>query len=100
MHGSWLVFATIEFKPQVYLRTTSISGQGLFQKSLTMNHWRVKDQVIVITGASKGIGFATATVLLVRGAKVALLARNPQRLDEAVKKLASDNALGIAVDVS
>jgi NAD(P)-dependent dehydrogenase (short-subunit alcohol dehydrogenase family) len=32
-----------------------------------MNRWRVQDQVIVITGASKGIGFATAEVLLARG---------------------------------
>lgn len=65
-----------------------------------MSDWRVKDQVIIITGASKGIGFATAASLLARGAKVALLARNRQRLDEAVKQLDSERALGIAVDVS
>lgn len=65
-----------------------------------MNNWRVQDQVIVVTGASKGIGFATAEVLLARGAKVALLARNEQRLQEAVQQLNSENAVGIAVDVS
>jgi NAD(P)-dependent dehydrogenase (short-subunit alcohol dehydrogenase family) len=65
-----------------------------------MSNWRVQDQVIIITGASKGIGFATAEVLLARGARVALLARNPERLDEAVRKLNSDRAFGLAVDVS
>ncbi|HSB95378.1 MAG TPA: SDR family oxidoreductase [Spongiibacteraceae bacterium] len=63
-------------------------------------NWRVQDQVIIITGASKGIGFATAEVLLARGAKVALFARNPQRLDEAVQKLNSERAFAVAVDVS
>lgn len=65
-----------------------------------MSNWRVQDQVIIITGASKGIGFATAEVLLARGARVALFARNQQRLDEAVNKLNSERALGLAVDVS
>lgn len=65
-----------------------------------MNSWRVQDQVIVVTGASKGIGYATAQVLLARGARVSLLARNEQRLQEAVRQLDSDRALGIAVDVS
>lgn len=65
-----------------------------------MNNWRVQDQVIVITGASKGIGFATAEVLLGRGAKVAVFARNPERLADAVQQLNSDRVLGIAVDVS
>jgi NAD(P)-dependent dehydrogenase (short-subunit alcohol dehydrogenase family) len=64
-----------------------------------MSNWRVQDQVIIVTGASKGIGFATAQVLLARGARVALLARNTQRLDDAVRQLNSDRALGLAVDV-
>ena len=62
--------------------------------------WRVKDQVIVVTGASKGIGFGIAKCLLARGAKVALLARGAERLQQAVAALQSDDAIGIAVDVS
>lgn len=64
-----------------------------------MNAWQVKDQVIVVAGASKGIGLATAQVLLERGARVALLARDKARLDESVAALKTDRAVGIAVDV-
>ncbi|WP_051362018.1 SDR family oxidoreductase [Solimonas soli] len=63
-------------------------------------NWRVKDQVIVITGASKGIGLATAQVLAARGARVALLARNRDALNDAVAAIGGERALGIAADVS
>lgn len=65
-----------------------------------MQQWQVQDQVIVVTGGSKGIGYATAQVLLQRGAKVALLARDRQRLDEAVAALGSERVIGLAADVS
>jgi NAD(P)-dependent dehydrogenase (short-subunit alcohol dehydrogenase family) len=60
--------------------------------------WQVRDKVVVVTGASKGIGLATAQKLVERGARVALLARDKSRLDEAVAGL-GDRAIGIAVDV-
>ena len=63
-----------------------------------MNASRVKDQVIVISGASKGIGLATAQALLARGAKVAMLARDHTRLQAAVTGMHSERAIGIAVD--
>lgn len=64
-----------------------------------MSGWRVQGQVIVITGASRGIGLAAAKVLAERGAKVALLARSRQALDEAVAALGGERAMGLAVDV-
>jgi NAD(P)-dependent dehydrogenase (short-subunit alcohol dehydrogenase family) len=42
------------------------------------------EQVIVITGASSGIGLVTATLAAERGARVVLAARNGQDLDAAV----------------
>ena len=65
-----------------------------------MSQWRVRDQVIVVTGASKGIGLATAQKLVERGARVALIAREKARLDEAVAALPSGRAMGLALDVS
>lgn len=65
-----------------------------------MHAWQVKDQVIVVTGGSKGIGLATAQMLVARGARVALLARDRARLDEAVAALGAEQAIGIAADVS
>ena len=64
-----------------------------------MTDWYVKDQVVVITGGSKGIGLATAKKLVERGARVAILARSKPALDEAVTALGSDRVLGLAVDV-
>jgi NAD(P)-dependent dehydrogenase (short-subunit alcohol dehydrogenase family) len=64
-----------------------------------MSNWQVSDQVVIVTGASKGIGLATAQALLDRGARVALLARDATRLDAAVSAPGSANAFGIAADV-
>ncbi|MBP9035553.1 MAG: SDR family oxidoreductase [Pseudomonadales bacterium] len=64
-----------------------------------MHQWRVTDQVIVVTGASMGIGLGAARCLLARGARVALLARDAARLHGVVEGLGSANALAVAVDV-
>ena len=64
------------------------------------------DKVIVVTGASKGLGLATVKALLSRGAKVALLARGQKGLDRVINELKSadttnnDRILAIATDVS
>ena len=48
---------------------------------------RIKNKVVVITGASSGIGEATAELLAARGAKLVLGARRTDRLDALVKRL-------------
>jgi NADP-dependent 3-hydroxy acid dehydrogenase YdfG len=45
------------------------------------------DKVVAITGASSGIGAATARLLADRGAKVALGARRTERLDELAAQI-------------
>ena len=57
------------------------------------------DTVVVITGATAGIGRATARQLVARGAKVALGGRRQERLDELVAELGADNAVGVVMDV-
>jgi len=59
-------------------------------------------QVIVITGASAGIGRATARLFGARGAQVALLARGRAGLDGAAKDVenAGGTALAIPTDVA
>ncbi|HWY25403.1 MAG TPA: SDR family oxidoreductase [Nevskia sp.] len=64
-----------------------------------MSQSYAKDQVIVITGASKGIGLGAAQALHARGAKVALIARDRARLDQAVAALGAERAMGVAADV-
>jgi NADP-dependent 3-hydroxy acid dehydrogenase YdfG len=56
----------------------------------------------LVTGASSGIGAATAELLAAQGASVALLARRQDRLDELAGKIAAagGRALAVPVDVT
>jgi NAD(P)-dependent dehydrogenase (short-subunit alcohol dehydrogenase family) len=55
-------------------------------------------QHIVVTGGSSGIGLVTAQLLASRGARVSLIARRKELLDEAVAGI-RENAAGFAADV-
>jgi NADP-dependent 3-hydroxy acid dehydrogenase YdfG len=58
--------------------------------------------VALVTGASSGIGEATAAALAARGAAVAVVARRKDRLDELVSRIDGDGrrALAIEADVT
>ena len=58
----------------------------------------VKGKVAVVTGASGGIGLATAKLLSSKGAKVALVARSKDKLEKLAKEL--PDAIAIAADIS
>lgn len=57
----------------------------------------ISEQVIVITGASSGIGLATALMAAKRGAKVVLAARSDETLADIVKKIQGDGGIAFAV---
>ena len=59
----------------------------------------MEDKVVVITGASAGIGAALAELLAARGAAVVLVARSEDAL-RAVAARCSDRALPVAADVT
>lgn len=67
-----------------------------------MGSSNVADKVVVITGASSGLGESTAKLLARQGAKVVLGARRKDRIDSAVKEICASGgkALGFAADVS
>jgi NAD(P)-dependent dehydrogenase (short-subunit alcohol dehydrogenase family) len=66
------------------------------------NRQEVRPQVVVITGASGGIGRATGRAFAARGASVALLARGEEGLAVAAREVkdAGARALPIPVDVA
>ena len=55
--------------------------------------------VVAITGATAGIGAASAEQLVEAGAKVVLGGRREERLNEAVARFGADNAIGVVMDV-
>jgi NADP-dependent 3-hydroxy acid dehydrogenase YdfG len=59
---------------------------------------QIKDRVFIVTGASSGIGLSTAMALSERGARVALLARSSDALEELARKL--PGSLPVTVDMT
>ena len=62
----------------------------------------IVDKVVVITGASSGLGESTARLLAANGAKVVLGARRKDRIDAVVKEITAKggSALGFKTDVT
>ncbi len=62
----------------------------------------ISEQVIVITGASSGIGLATARATARRGAKVVLAARNERELNNAAEEIrrGGGEAIPVPTDVT
>jgi short-subunit dehydrogenase len=59
----------------------------------------IQGKIVVVTGASSGIGAALAELLAKRGAKVVLVARHEQRLRAATEKCAP-NGYAVIADVT
>lgn len=64
-----------------------------------LRHLPMESKVVVITGATGGIGSALARQVYARGASVALVARREALLNELVAALGS-GALGCRADVT
>lgn len=62
----------------------------------------ITEKVIIITGASSGLGEATARLLAARGAKVVVAARRVDKLEKLASdiKKAGGEALAVAADVA
>ncbi|MEV6397578.1 SDR family oxidoreductase [Streptomyces sp. NPDC051907] len=67
-----------------------------------MTYNALAGRTAVVTGAASGIGEATALLLAASGARVALLARRAERLQELAGKIAADGgqALAVVADVT
>ncbi|MDC9514999.1 SDR family oxidoreductase [Pseudoalteromonas sp. CST5] len=59
-----------------------------------------KEKVVLITGASSGIGEASAKTLVNNSHKVILTARSEDKLAELIESLGEDNALSVPADAT
>jgi short-subunit dehydrogenase len=85
--------------------TTSAAGGAEVASVRRMKNRRpkpLKEQVVVVTGASSGIGLTTARIAAQRGARVVMAARNEQDLKDAAAEICANGGRAIAVptDVS
>ena len=61
----------------------------------------LSDRVFVVTGGSRGLGLACAEALVHEGARVVVVARDQQGLDEAVGRLGGgQHAVGLSADLA
>src|SRR5215218_8962778 len=62
----------------------------------------VEEQVIVLTGASSGIGLATARDAAARGARLVLVARNDEAIEDVAQEIwaGGGEAIAVAADVA
>ncbi len=58
----------------------------------------LEDRVYIVTGASRGLGRATAEVLVAEGAKVVVSSRDQSNVEACVRALGADSARGIVAD--
>ena len=61
---------------------------------------RLDNKKAIITGGSSGIGLATAIAYVKEGADVIITGRNQSAIDEALKQINSEKAIGVVSDVS
>ncbi|SDK85830.1 SDR family oxidoreductase [Streptomyces indicus] len=58
----------------------------------------LKDRVYVVTGATRGLGYASAAALVADGAKVVITGREEKAAAEAAASLGADHAVGVGAD--
>ena len=58
---------------------------------------RLQEKIALVTGASRGIGHATALALAKEGADVIITARTQEDLDDLAKEVKSEGVQSLAV---
>ena len=71
---------------------------------MPLNRWRLEGQTALITGASRGIGLACAREMLLLGADVLMVARDPDHLErvrlELEEEFPASEVRAVAADLS
>lgn len=67
---------------------------------MTFNKYALEDKVVLLTGGSSGIGRAIAQAFLENGAKVAVIGRRDDNLQETIEGYPESHAFKIVKDIS
>ena len=67
---------------------------------MSTNPFSLEGKTALITGGSRGIGYAIAKAYVDAGARVVISARNKQILDEAAASLGANAIVGLRYDAS
>jgi 3-oxoacyl-[acyl-carrier protein] reductase len=60
----------------------------------------LSDRVFILTGASRGLGLATAQALVADGARVVISSRDEEKIADAIDMLGDGSAVGVAADLT
>lgn len=85
--------------PVTTIKRASLGDSRAASLGPMTNYDTLTDRTAVITGASSGIGEATARALAAGGAKVALFARRADKLADVAAKITADGGRALAVEV-
>ena len=58
----------------------------------------IKGRVAVVAASSQGIGLATAEAFAAEGCRVAMCARNPERLQAAAEKIRNEHPVEVVAE--
>ncbi|HEX2579682.1 MAG TPA: SDR family NAD(P)-dependent oxidoreductase, partial [Rhabdochlamydiaceae bacterium] len=75
---------------------TSLIAQDVPQETFK----RFQDQVVIVTGASKGIGKGIAKLFASEGAKLVVVGRDEKALEQLAGELSKTEVLSVRADVS
>ena len=75
-----------------------LAAEQAYRLQLTSNMAKLRDKVVVVTGASSGLGRATALELARRGATLVLAARRTDALEDTARECRSAGARAIAIE--
>jgi NADP-dependent 3-hydroxy acid dehydrogenase YdfG len=89
-------------EPIIQWSAATVKSKFVNKEKKGMETSNITGKVVVITGASSGIGESTAKLLAQKGAKVVLGARRKGRIDTIVKEISAEGgkAIGFTVDVT
>lgn len=90
-----------EFKRRIFMEQRKVEDKKPFN-FMSLKLKKIENQVIVITGASSGIGLVTARMAAEKGAKLVLAARDEEALQRIVTEaeLKGTQAIYVVADVS